>query len=111
MKTLGKVIEKGRISKGLTLEEAAKRANISRMTLSRLEKNQTENIKIENLINISNFLEIDFLEMIKGWELQIYVVEIESILKLCRIINYKGRKIDITKLEELINQNLDKIAE
>ena len=62
MKTLGKIIEKGRIKKGLNLEEAAERTKISRMTLRRLEKNQTDNIKIENFISIANFLEIDFLK-------------------------------------------------
>lgn len=38
---LGKIIRKSRKEKGLTLEEAAKAANIGRSTLSKIENNQT----------------------------------------------------------------------
>ena len=107
MKTLGEMIETKRKEEGFVLKEAADKISISRTTLMRLEKNHTQNVTINNFVKLANYLELDFFDMLKAWNLRLFKIDIFSMLKQCRKIYFRDSKLDKEKLEELITQNLN----
>lgn len=106
-KTLGEIITEGRKERGLTLEEASERVNISRTTYARLEADKSKLISLDNFLDISNGLEIDLFKMIKAYGKKIRIMQIKSALKISKLLYYENHLIDSSKLEQLIKQNID----
>lgn len=109
MKTLGEVISEGRKEKGLDIQEASERLKVSRTTLARLEANHTKLISFDNLLDISNVLEVDFFKMIQVHGRKLINVQLESLFKVAKRIYFEDTLIDSSKLEELIKDNIEEL--
>jgi len=109
MKKLGDIISDGRKLRGYSIQEAADQIGISRMTLARLEADQTRLISIDNLLEISNTLDIDFYEMLVTHGKKLINCELRYALKLGKRIYFDGILIDKDKLENLIKENIEQL--
>ena len=104
--TLGELLKEGRKEKGLTAQEAADRIKVSKMTYIRLETDQTRLISFDNIINITNNLEIDFFKIIQSLGKIIINLDLITASKVARRIRYKNNTLNSTKLEKLIEENM-----
>lgn len=105
--TLGELIKNKRNELGLTIIEAAKRVDVSKMTFVRLEKDETENIRFHNIVNVANNLNIDFFRILQANKKVLLNFEFESALKTVKRFYYKGELLQNSKLEQLIEENMD----
>lgn len=104
---LGELLEDIRKEKGLTLEEAAKRIDVSKMTYIRLEKDSTKKIEIGHIFNITNYLEVDFFKIAKALGKGLINIDIKSASKGSRRLLYNNTLINNEKLEKLIEENIE----
>lgn len=107
--TLGQMIKNKRNELGLSIVEAAKKIDVSKMTYVRLENDKTENISIINIVNVANSLNLDLFRMLKALNINLKCHEIETVFSYVRRIYYQGELLDNKKLEELIRTNLEEL--
>lgn len=110
-KSLGETIQDVRKAKGLTVRDAANRLNISRMTLARLEADQTQLISVDNLISIANDLEVDFFRMLAAYGRKLVSAELEQCMRVSKRLTWKGRAVDRDKLLQLIQEHEEDLYE
>ncbi len=71
MKSPGNLIKEKRKEKGLTLQNVADHLGLSKMTVSKWENGQVQNIRRTNLIPLCNLLDISPIELIDGIEYEV----------------------------------------
>ena len=106
---LGELIKEGRKKMGLTMDEAAERIKVSKMTYIRLEADKTRIIPFDNIISIANNLEIDFFKMLKAYGKDLINLDIKNASKVSRRLQYKSITISNAKLEKLIQENINNL--
>lgn len=66
MDTLAQRIHRLREARNLSQQQLADRLNISRVAVTKWESGQTENMKIDNLLALSDFFDLSIDELITG---------------------------------------------
>lgn len=105
--TLGQLIKNKRSELGLSIIEAAKKIDVSKMTYVRLEKDETENIRFNNIVNIANNLNLDLFRIMKALKLNLICIDLETVFCSVKRTYYKNELIDNNKLKVLIEKNIE----
>ena len=70
MKSPGQLIKEKRKERGLTLQDVANHLGCSKMTISKYERNQIQNLKRDKLIALSTLLGVSPIEIIDSVEVE-----------------------------------------
>lgn len=86
--TSGGLIRRKRKKLGLTLEDVANQLNVSKSTVSKWERGFIVNLKRENLIALSNLLNVSPLEIFDGEFVDNHEISINDFIShLCKLLS------------------------
>lgn len=88
MPTIGELLKKKRKEKKMTLQEVADYIGVSRMTISKYENGQVQNMRKDKIIALSNLLGINPIQFIDGLDMDLAI---------------KGSEISIERFKVYLN--------
>ncbi len=102
----GELIRAKRKEKKMTIQEVADHLGVSKMTVSKYERNQIQNLKRDKLISICNLLDINPLDIINGIAIgqtitiQCFLVRLNHLLSKTEGLNESEKQLikDYAKL-------------
>ncbi|SMP72067.1 helix-turn-helix domain-containing protein [Anoxynatronum buryatiense] len=110
MKTIGQTIKTARLKKGLNIVEAAERAGINRMALTRIENEQVAIIDLSYIEKIVNALGMDPFIVFSSANIKFDQISIENLIKGSRKLTFRGKEVDIDKFIQLMNDHIDAVS-